>query len=284
MKKILLPTDFSENAWNAIEYVLAIFKDQTCQFYILNAYQIGSSGLMSKMGQANKTRLFQITKEESERVLSKTLERIKTIPGADRHGYIPCSICDDLIDAIGKTTYEEGIDIIVMGTKGSSGLKEVFIGSNTYKIIKKINFCPVIAVPDDFKYSGDSNTLLFVTGYEHLYESYEFLPMIRIANMTNATISVLYVGDSKELKKSQKTAKNLISKYLKSLKHNFLEDQESDSINEAIQNVVSLNKQVTMVMMLNYWHSFFEKITHEPVIKKVVFNTKVPFLVMHLFE
>ena len=38
MKKILLPTDFSDNAWNAIEYALKLFKDEVCTFYLLNTY------------------------------------------------------------------------------------------------------------------------------------------------------------------------------------------------------------------------------------------------------
>ena len=38
MKKILLPTDFSENALNAIDYALQLFKDETCAFFILNTY------------------------------------------------------------------------------------------------------------------------------------------------------------------------------------------------------------------------------------------------------
>ena len=38
MKNILLPTDFSENSWNAIKYALQLFKTETCKFYLLNAY------------------------------------------------------------------------------------------------------------------------------------------------------------------------------------------------------------------------------------------------------
>ena len=38
MKKILLPTDFSSNAWNAITYALEFYKDEWCMFYLLNTY------------------------------------------------------------------------------------------------------------------------------------------------------------------------------------------------------------------------------------------------------
>ena len=38
MKKILLPTDFSDNARNAINYALSLYKDENCKFYLLNTY------------------------------------------------------------------------------------------------------------------------------------------------------------------------------------------------------------------------------------------------------
>ena len=41
-KKILLPTDFSENSINAIHYALDMYKHDTCQFYVLNAFSMPS--------------------------------------------------------------------------------------------------------------------------------------------------------------------------------------------------------------------------------------------------
>lgn len=38
MKRILLPTDFSENSWNAIQYAMELYKEDVCTFYLLNAY------------------------------------------------------------------------------------------------------------------------------------------------------------------------------------------------------------------------------------------------------
>ncbi|WP_341220224.1 universal stress protein [Polaribacter atrinae] len=38
MKNILLPTDFSDNSWNAIQYAVQLFKDEKCNFFIMNTY------------------------------------------------------------------------------------------------------------------------------------------------------------------------------------------------------------------------------------------------------
>lgn len=40
MKRILLPTDFSDISVNAIQYALSLFAEETCEFYLLNVYRV----------------------------------------------------------------------------------------------------------------------------------------------------------------------------------------------------------------------------------------------------
>ncbi|HAT67935.1 MAG TPA: universal stress protein, partial [Flavobacteriaceae bacterium] len=40
MRKVLIPTDFSRNAWDAIAYAVDLFKNEPCEFYILNVYSL----------------------------------------------------------------------------------------------------------------------------------------------------------------------------------------------------------------------------------------------------
>jgi hypothetical protein len=39
-KKILLPTDFSKNAYNAINYAIELYKEESCEFFILHSYYL----------------------------------------------------------------------------------------------------------------------------------------------------------------------------------------------------------------------------------------------------
>jgi len=282
-KRIILPTDFSNNSWNAIEYALIVFKDVPCDFFILNSYQVGASGLSTKMAGANDTRLYNLIKEQSERDLKRDLEKIKKLDKNPEHKFIARSVADTLVNAIGKTVYNEEIDYIIMGTKGSSGLKEVFIGSNTYNVIKDIDFCPIIAVPDDYRPDGKIDAILLVTGYEHLFENYELKPVLSLAEHFNAKLWITHVGTLDELTSKQKASKLALEKRLKSVNYEFVEIEKDTSVNQTIQKVVDMDRTIDMVVMINQDHSFFERLTREPVIKKVTFNTKVPFLVIHLF-
>ena len=77
-KHILLPTDFSSNARNAIDYAIQMFRKEECIFYILNAFEVGASGLSSTMAKNKNTRLHQAVKEESERHVKSLIEELKT--------------------------------------------------------------------------------------------------------------------------------------------------------------------------------------------------------------
>ncbi|WP_318311811.1 universal stress protein [Flagellimonas crocea] len=283
-KRIILPTDFSKNAWNAIAYTLIMFKNVPCDFFVINAYQVGASGLSTKMAGANDTRLYNLMKEQSERDLHRELEKIKSFDLNPDHGFKALSIADTLVNAIGKTVYKEGIDYIILGTKGASGLKEVFMGSNAYKVVKEIDFCPVLVVPDDYRTVGTIQNILLATGYEHLFENYELKPLLNIIEQFNAKLWIAHVGNLDGLTTEQIQSKNTLKKRLKTIDFEFVEVEKDVSINHTVQKLVDSDKAIDMVAMINQDHSFFEKLTREPVIKKVTFNSKVPFLVIHLFE
>ncbi|WP_281542184.1 universal stress protein [Maribacter aestuarii] len=77
MKNILIPTDFSENAWNAIVYALKLFKDEECKFYLLNTYTpaIASSRFMAASFDGG---VYANTAHEfSENGLKRTIAKIK---------------------------------------------------------------------------------------------------------------------------------------------------------------------------------------------------------------
>ena len=61
-KHILLPTDFSTNARNAIDYAIYLFEKEECTFYIMNAFQVSPSGLSSTINKAKDTRLHRAIK------------------------------------------------------------------------------------------------------------------------------------------------------------------------------------------------------------------------------
>lgn len=143
MKKILVPTDFSNNAYNALYYATRLFKNEACQFYILNTCEIETPVLTSSNGS-------QQIQQESQEKLAETFHSIVRDTEDFKHSYETISTAKNLQQSIEDMVIEKNIDLIVMGTKGATGAKGFIWGSNTSNIIQRIKCCPVLAVPEDF--------------------------------------------------------------------------------------------------------------------------------------
>lgn len=278
-KHILLPTDFSSNARNAIDYARLLFEREECIFYILNAFEVGASGLSSTMGKAKNTRLYLSIKEESERNTNLLLEELKSKSKNSLHQFKGLSISDSLLNAIGSTTMEYGISYVIMGTKGSSGVKEVFMGSNTVSVIKNINFCRIIAVPEDYTFHIP-HKIAFATNFEYAYSKVELEPLLDLVRLWDSEILMINVETDKKLTAEQQNQKQLLMEYLDGSAIRFVEVEGNSSISESITSYISLNKDLGMIAMVNYEHNFFQKLIRENVIKRVAFNSAIPFLVV----
>ena len=134
MQKIIIPTDFSDNAWNAIDYAMQLFRNRNCTFYLLNTYTpvIPSGRFMAKM--VNGVRIVDAVRDASEEGLQKTVDRIKSKYRNSKHSFETISSFNLLTEEIKDLVDTFGIQLIITGTKGASGIEEVFMGSNTVRI------------------------------------------------------------------------------------------------------------------------------------------------------
>ena len=282
-KHILLATDFSVNAKNAMDYAMHLFEKEECIFYVLNAFEDGASGLSSTMGKAKNTRLYRAIKEESERNLESLVNELRSKNENPLHLFKGLSIGDSLLNALGKTFIDYTINYVFMGTKGSSAVKEVFMGSNTVRVIKNLDFCPIVAVPENYHFEIPDQ-VAFATNFEHVYVEAELNPLAELAKLWDTKIIVLHVDTGKKLTQQQETSKNLLTERLEGLPHQLVEVEGESKISDAIQSFTSKNEQVHMIAMVNYWHSFFERLTKENVINRVAFSSEVPFLIFPLID
>ncbi len=282
-KHILLPTDFSANAKNAIDYATHLFAKKQCIFYVLNAFEVGASGLSSTMGKAKNTRLYRAVKEESERNMNALLKELQSENKNPFHEFKGLCIGDSLLNALGKTFINNNANYIFMGTKGSSAVKEVFMGSNTVNVIKNLDFCPVVAVPEHYHFEIPDQ-VAFATNFEHVYAKAELVPLSEFAKLWDTEIVILHVDTGKKLTQQQKTSKNLLTERLDGIPLQFEEVKGKSKISDAIKYFTSKNEKVHMIAMVNYWHSFFERLTKENVINRVAFSSEVPFLILPLID
>ncbi len=164
MKKILLPTDFSDNSWNAIKYALQLYKNEKCTFTLLHTYTPVVYQVEFMQSSSPQFQVMQAVKETSKRKLDALLEKIETEFSNPNHLFVKLLSFNTLSAEIDELCSANTVDLIIMGTKGASGIKEVLFGSNTVHVFKNAK-CPVLAIPSDFSFEKP-HELLFPSDYE----------------------------------------------------------------------------------------------------------------------
>lgn len=188
MKKILVPCDFSESAVQAFKFAVEIANQNKGEVLLLNVVEIPviQDSVMVPAFSFEETYLKEM-KERAEKDFNKMREKwAKDGPKISTHIQFgaPTSAISRMVD-------EKKVDLIVMGTKGASGLKEFFVGSNTEKIVRW-SAVPVISIKKSLKYASVKNIVFPST----LHDDEEDLTMRvkALQDFFKATLHLLYVN------------------------------------------------------------------------------------------
>ncbi|TYP74255.1 universal stress protein [Aquimarina intermedia] len=277
-KKILLPTDFSMNAWNAIKYAIELYKNQQCEFYILNTFNATGYALDSMMVPEPGERIYEELKEKSDKGLAKILERLGMREENPNHEYIPISQFNTLLEAIRDTVEMKDIEMIVMGTQGATNASNVIYGSNTVLVMEKIRNCPVLAIPKEVSFK-EPKEIVFPSSLKTHVKRRELDFLIDIAKYNNSSIRVLHVTDKEKLTPEQENNKQLLEEYFDGLEYSFHTLHNID-IKSALSCFVE-SRQSDMITFINKKHTFFGSILSRPMVKDLGYHSKIPVLALH---
>lgn len=278
MKRILIPTDFSANAWNTILYAIELYRDVPCEFYLLNTYELEPVQLLSMVSSQGVGHLYDAIKVESEKGLEMTIDDIQNSKPGFHHVFKKMSKEGSLVNNITILLNSTSYDMIIIGTKGATGAKKVFLGSTTQKVVKNISCCPILIIPEE-SYYEEISEIAFATDFTRMYHKAEVAPILDFAKNHKATVRMIHVYDKPGLDTLQQYNSNFLERYFRRVKYDFHVIPDFSTIEKAIQEFIE-DLEIDVLMMINYQHSFIERILKEPVIKKMTFHTTIPFLVI----
>ncbi|MEE1962745.1 universal stress protein [Allomuricauda taeanensis] len=277
MKKILLPTDFSKNAWNAVLYALDLFKNENCTFYLLNAYTPAFYRVDYMLGGPMVSAIPDIGVDISLKGLESTLERIKNDHFNPRHMFEILSAFNTLPDEVNEVCEDKKIDLVIMGTQGATGAKEFFLGSNTVHVIRKATV-PVLAVPTGYGFKEIKNVLL-PTGYWSKYKSNELRPLLDLVKRFGAALHVLHALEGHDLVKAQSENKEHLKKLLKDIASVIFIDNTDEYMPNIVHDYIDKGN-IGLVAMMNRKHSFLERLILKQNVDVVGYHCQIPFLVL----
>lgn len=278
MRNILIPTDFSENSWNALEYALKFFEKSSCNFYLLHVNSIsalagGETGYMATQEIIEDTLI-----KPSKIRLKKFLKRVSDLSLRGEHRFFTLSDYNFFIDSIRKHIEEKKIDLVVIGTKGATGLKKLIIGSNTGSVITRVH-CTTLVVPENAKFVNPKE-IAFPTEFTSFYSSKLLKPLLDVLDMQKAAIRVFHINKrNNKLNEEQKKNKDNLQDHFSHHKHSF-HFLTNTHIEAAIQCFVE-SRDIDLIVMVAKNLNYFQRILFHPIVEELSYHTDIPFLVLH---
>lgn len=278
MQRILIPTDFSENSRNAINYGLELFKKTKCIFHIIHINPIPPYSGAGSSVRGTSVLLKETVLTESKKDLKKLLKYIEEHHKNALHSFVSIAKYDFFVDGIKREVEDKKIDLIIMGTKGASGLKKVSMGSNTGDVITKVK-CPLLAVPENSSFKTPKE-IAFPTDYHIAYDIKVLDNLIEMATMNNSILRVVHISKKGEmLSEEQLSNKEFLHDYLRGIDHSF-HSLTGSKLETSIQCFVE-SRDIDLVAMVAKNLNFFQRILFRPAVEEISYHTDIPFLVLH---
>ncbi|MBK8556011.1 MAG: universal stress protein [Lewinellaceae bacterium] len=266
--KILIPTDFSKLSRVAVHFAAKMAKKLDAEIVLLNVIFISAppramvavkvKAIEDAMVDNAKQDSIQLVKElkaENRGKLNISYEIIKGYP---------------IEDAVESFAIHNKIDLIIMGTKGATGLTKVLIGSNAASVINNSDI-PVITVPEFARFNNLKH-IVYATDVLNLNK--ELNKLVPFAKLFDATIHILHIVSPKSKKKFN-TAKTIVDKlkikYPKITFHVSVNDDILEGIDEYIADT-----KADMLTMFTHNLTFFEKLFGKSVTRQMTFHSWIP--------
>jgi len=275
MKKILYNTDFSDCSINAFVYALHLADKFNAEIITLHTY---TRPIIGSMYLPNTYQNIYAHLETDEFDMFKDTSKLLHII-AEQHQkeHIKNTFVmveDTTIDGMLKTIEKEDIDIVVTGTKGSSGLKEIFIGSVTSHLMDK-SPCPVLAIPQNASYNNGIKNILFSSDF-YPEEIASLKYALDLSDNLNAHFECVNTAtdfsDYKEKLISNWKEKLQFTKY-KNLNFSIIDTNSFDGITEYIEK-----NQIDLIITTVYKNNFVESFFHYSLAKRLAHHITIPIL------
>ncbi|MDP3353683.1 MAG: universal stress protein [Flavobacteriaceae bacterium] len=200
MKRILVPVDFSKEAKVAAKVAARIAKLTNSDIYLLHMLELPSGVIDSGNfgGTSNAPTSLLFVKRAHEKFV-----RFKKQHFLAGINVIEIVQFNKAFEGILEETEKQNIDLIVMGSKGVSGIEEILIGSNTEKVVRRSDV-PVLVVkeaPDDFKIDD----IVFASNF-HIENRNTFQKIIDFATFFDANLHLLKVNTIHNFETTKKTS------------------------------------------------------------------------------
>ena len=207
MKRILVPTDFSEDAENALKVAAIIAKKNNSEIFLLHLLELPHQMNDAVTGGRSIPEVMLFIKKANE-----MLQKIKNQPYLNEISVNASVQFERAFSGILSYNKKNEIDLIVMGSHGTSGIEEVLIGSNTEKVVR-LSEIPVLVIKKNIR-NFKFNNFVFASDFSEETKR-PFNKMIEFAKIFNANLHLVLICTPNSFK-TTKTSEEIMKKFLAS--------------------------------------------------------------------
>jgi nucleotide-binding universal stress UspA family protein len=273
--RIAIPTDFSKNAYQAAYFALDLFRDQESTFYLTHTYTPAfyrAEYLLHSPGQIGLGDFYR------ERVMKKLrkYEKQLRLKASGSHDFFCHAAFNSLAEELNEMGRKETLDLVVMGTQGATGAKEVIFGTHAVQVLHKAS-CPVLVVPEEAEVSSLKH-ILFPTDFTPNYEKLQLKVLLGMLGQPGISLHVLHAFTEADSKPERQQSRQQLEQLLRPFRAEIIETGETDIV-RAI-NQYARQVPVQLLVMVRNEHTFLENLLVTPVIDLIGFHSKIPFMVL----
>ncbi|WP_353779419.1 universal stress protein [Winogradskyella sp. 3972H.M.0a.05] len=273
MKQILLLTDFSDNSRNAINYALEFFKGEPCQFHVMHVHKMGTFTSDDLMMSSESNIYDSIVKAPKEKLV-RLVNSLKNSFKNSNYTFETIVDFDDFTDAVNQVVTSKSIELVIMGTNGKTGAKEVIFGSNTLNVVRNVH-CNTLVIPENYKYKAPKTALLPLNTKDTVHGS-SINRLKQFLQAYNLDFKVLRVNpDGKE----HPEFKLFDRSNLEDLKYDYFIINDVP-LHYAVNSFIQL-KNIDVAVILVKDEGFFDRLFSGSAVTKLSNSLKLPMLVLH---
>lgn len=273
MKKILVATDFSNCAHNAMEYAMDLAR--VLQMEICAIHAIGSTeGVNNNMYSAIYIEDYYNNKRQALK------DWANTFTSNDAFKNIPIStVCEvgSVSSVISKYIDANPVELLVMGTMGSTGITGIF-GSNANSMVEKTK-TPTLIIPLESRFSMNP-VITLATDFESPLSTEDITSLNEIITASKAEkLNVLNIIEGSAGWKTNEAGEENLKKLLNSTQLDFNYINESNPI-DGIMNFIISNKTDILCLVKRH-HNMVYRIFNRSTVNQVMNRTIKAVLILH---
>lgn len=272
MKKILVPTDFSDGAFNALLHAIHHARAAEATIAVVHAFLMPPTGTAVMV---DITELLQKNAEDSLAQLRKKIEKLEVARGIDISYHAKHGTVNDVLE---RSASKMGIDLVVMGTQGASGITEKFLGSNAAAAARNLK-TPVIAIPAEKPFKP-IDKIVIATDLKKVNNPQLFELVNTLAEKHGAIVRFLHVrqlgeqfdqGESAAYKQQVAASFSGVDPVFTFIFENDIEEGLSDALEK---------EGADLLVVVRKERGFFQSLFHSSVSQQLVNEAALPVLVL----